>query len=249
MDNHFKVIFFDLGDTLIYDKEPWDPILSQADAAMRDSLRRSGYHLDASAYGAHQTIFDLYYERRKETLREETTVELLREILGKQGASVPEPVLLAAMEAMYAVTQQNWYVEEDAAPTLQALKDKGYRLGLLSNASDDENVQELIDKAGLRPYFEFILSSAACGVRKPDPAIFQRGLDHFDIPPERAVMVGDTMDADILGANRMGIYSIWINRRANYPMEGELPIQPQAVIAELSELPDILQEIEKDLRL
>jgi HAD superfamily hydrolase (TIGR01662 family) len=164
-----------------------------------------------------------------------------------QGASPPDPVLYDAMEAMYAVTQENWYPEEDAIPTLEKLQEIGYPLGVISNAADDENVQELIDKGELRPYFGFIVSSAACGIRKPDAHIFQLALDHFKVSPEKTVMIGDTLDADILGANRLGIYSIWITRRANKPPEGELSIQPQAVISTLSEMPALLEELEKSL--
>jgi HAD superfamily hydrolase (TIGR01662 family) len=247
VNRRFEAIFFDLGNTLMYDKDPWDPIFPRADAAMRKTLEEAGYPLAENAYGEFTTIFDLYYHRRENTLKEETTVQLLRELMEAQDASPPDPVLYAAMEAMYAITQENWYLEEDAIPTLEAMKEMGYRLGAISNAADDENVQELMDKGNLRPHFEFIISSAACGIRKPDARIFQLALDHFQVPPEKIVMVGDTLDADILGANCLGIYSIWINRRANDPPEGELSIQPQAVISALSDLPKLLQELEKNL--
>jgi putative hydrolase of the HAD superfamily len=244
MNLRFEVVFCDLGDTLMYDKDPWEPIFPRADAAMRRSLEKAGYPLAKNAYGEFKTIFDMYYHRRSGTVEEETTVQLLRELMDRQGASPPEPVLFAAMEAMYTVTQKNWYVEEDAAPTLGTLREKGYLLGMISNAADDENVQELVDKGNLRSYFEFILSSAACGIRKPASRIFQLALDHFNVSAEKTVMVGDTLDADILGANRMGIYSIWVSRRAPPPPEGELPVQPQAVISSLSELPELLAELE-----
>lgn len=244
MKHRFEVVFCDLGDTLMYDKEPWEPIFPRADAAMRRSLEMAGYPLAENAYGEFNTIFDMYYHRRSGTVEEETTVQLLRELMDKQGAYPPDPVLFAAMEAMYTVTQENWYVEEDAIPTLKTLRKNGYCLGIISNAADDENVQELVDKGQLRPYFDYILSSAACGIRKPASQIFQRALDYFKVSPNKTVMIGDTLDADILGANRMGIYSIWISRRAPFPPEGELPVQPQAVISTLSELPELLEELE-----
>lgn len=247
MNRRFEVVFFDLGDTLMYDKDPWDPIFPRADAAMRKSLERAGYPLAENAYGDFNTIFDLYYHRRTDTVEEETTVQLLRELMEVQGASPPDTVLFAAMEAMYAITQENWYVDENAAQTLEDLQEMGYRLGMISNAADDENVQELVDKGNLRSHFEFILSSAACGIRKPDTRIFQLALNHFQVSPGKAVMVGDTLEADILGANQMGIYSIWASRHAKIPPEGELPIQPQAVISSLSELPELLKELEGEL--
>ena len=247
MNRRFEVILFDLGNTLMYDQDPWDPIFPRAENAMRKSLEQAGYPLAEYAYGDFKTIFDMYYHRRKDTVQEETTVQLLRELMGAQGVSPSDKVLLAAMEAMYAVTQENWYVEEDAIPTLEALRGMGYRLGLISNAADDENVQELVDKGNLRLHFEFILSSAACGIRKPDVRIFQLALDHFKVDPNNTVMIGDMLEADILGANRLGIYSIWVNRRTQAPPDGELEIQPQAIVASLRAIPSLLKDLEEEI--
>ena len=60
-------------------------------------------------------------------------------------------------------------------------------------------------------------------------------------------MIGDTLSADILGANQLGIYSIWVPRHAQIPPEGELAIQPQAVVSSLSEVPKLLTELEEEL--
>jgi FMN phosphatase YigB (HAD superfamily) len=57
-------------------------------------------------------------------------------------------------------------------------------------------------------------------------------------------MVGDLLEADILGANQLGMYSIWITRRVSLPEEGVLAIQPQAVIPTLDLLPGLLADIE-----
>jgi FMN phosphatase YigB (HAD superfamily) len=62
-------------------------------------------------------------------------------------------------------------------------------------------------------------------------------------------MVGDTLNADILGANQIGMYSIWITRRVeDVPPDDEMPVQPQATIHSLGELPSLLRELELDLR-
>jgi len=150
------------------------------------------------------------------------------------------------LEALYTVTQQNWYLEEDALSTLETLKSRGYRLGLISNTSDDLNVQGIVSRWGLRPYFETIVTSAALGIRKPDVRIFQVALDHFQVQSAEAAMVGDTLEADVLGANRLGIYSIWITRRINLPEDGELAIEPQAVVSALGQIPGLLTEVEND---
>jgi HAD superfamily hydrolase (TIGR01662 family) len=179
---------------------------------------------------------------------ERTPSVALREFLaGKGHHKVDEGTIRLALDALYAVTQQNWHLVEDAIPTLGLLGRKGYRLGMISNTSDDRNVQQLIDQHGLRSYFEIILTSAGCGIRKPDALIFQLALEHFKVTAEEAAMVGDTLDADILGANRMGIYSIWISPLNEADEEGELNIQPQAVVSTLVQIPALLEALNSEV--
>jgi HAD superfamily hydrolase (TIGR01662 family) len=244
----FKVVFFDLGSTLVYSKDAWPPFYEQADRELVEVLCRAGIEIDPAAfYIEFGGFIRSYYDKRTEDNLEQTTFTVLRDMLSRKGfRSVPDPVLRAALEAMYTVTQQNWYLEEDAISTLETLKSRGYRLGLISNTSDDINVQGIVDRWGLRPFFETIVTSAALGIRKPDVRIFQVALDRFRVPPEAAAMVGDTLDADVLGANQSGIYSIWVTRRVHVPEEGELAIQPQAVVTALSQIPDLLAEVEND---
>ena len=242
-----KVVLFDLGSTLIYSKDPWPPIYEQADRELVEVLQQSGISLEIKAFSSEfETFLDSYYAARTSPI-EKTTFSDLKEILEQKGyRDAPASVMRTALDAMYAITQQNWYIEPDAISALQTLREQGYRLGIVSNTSDDQNVQKLIDRWELRPYFETIITSAGCGIRKPDRRIFQLALNHFRVLPEQIVMVGDTLEADILGANQMGFYSVWITRRVQIPEEGELAIQPQAVISTLNEIPGLLADIEAD---
>ncbi|OGO27883.1 MAG: hypothetical protein A2W33_05825 [Chloroflexi bacterium RBG_16_52_11] len=233
-----RVILFDLGDTLMYDKQPWPPFFPRADAALWKVLHNARVELEPrDLYGEFNNLFELYYARRESELTEPTTATVLDELLQQKGYVLSKETLSEAMRRMYAVTQSNWFPEEDAIPTLEILKKRGFHIGYISNAADDENTQTLIDKGGLRPYAEFILSSAAFGMRKPHPGIFHAALDHFDLPPEQAVMVGDTLDADILGAKQVGMKSIWITRRAYRNPDEEHRIQPDLSLPSLSEIP------------
>ena len=244
----FKVILFDAGSTLIYSKAPWPPIYEQADRALLKVLQQAGIPLEIKAFSSEfETFLDFYYAGRGTSAIEKTTFSILSELLEQKGfQNIPPSVVRAALDAMYAITQQNWYLEDDAIPTLKALRERGYRLGMVSNTSDDKNVQQLVDRWELRPFFETIITSAGCGFRKPDRRIFQPALDHFGIPPEQIAMVGDLLEADILGANQLGMYSIWITRRVQIPNESELAIQPQAVITALDLIPELLAEVEID---
>ncbi|MCL5429817.1 MAG: HAD family hydrolase, partial [Chloroflexi bacterium] len=118
----------------------------------------------------------------------------------------------------------------------------GMRLAVVSNAGDDADVQTLVNNSGLRPYLDFALSSAACGIRKPNPRIFEIALEHWRLPRKDVVMVGDTLGADILGARNAGLTSIWLTRRADTPANRDHldTIKPDVTITTLTELPELL---------
>jgi putative hydrolase of the HAD superfamily len=239
----FQVVLFDFGSTLIYSKDPWPPIYARADRALAEALHAAGIPIDPRAFSKDFGSFlDIYYSQRGTSTLEHTATSSLKELLTRHGfPNTPVTVLRDALDALYAVTQQNWYREDDALPTLMALQQAGYRLGMVSNTSDDENVQQLLDRWELRPFFETVVTSAGCGIRKPDPRIFQLALDHFGVPPARTVMVGDTPEADILGANRLGIFSVWITRRV--PVDDPPIAAPDLTVASLREIPPALSAL------
>lgn len=245
MYRSIQVILFDLGNTLVYnkyDESVWETLYQRAEDALWTSLHAAGVRASGSdLYGRHETLFHYYYHLRKNDLDEPGIGNVLKRALLEREITVSDEVLKAGLRSMYAVTQANWHVEDDALETVKTLHQQGFRLGVVSNGADDENTYVLLDKTGLRPYFEFILSSATFGRRKPDPGIFQVALSYFKVAPGETVMVGDTLDADIEGANKVGIFSIWITRRAGEGQSLDGQIRPGAQVRRLSEIPALLK--------
>jgi HAD superfamily hydrolase (TIGR01662 family) len=241
----FPYVLFDLGSTLIYFEGDWPTVMNAALQQSTQYLRSLGYVLDEQAFPeAYYALIQSYYTKRNDKFVEYTSEYVLEHALREH--SYPRPPvehLRQALKVMYAVTQAHWHVEQDAAPVLQALRARGHRLGIVSNASDDDDVQTLVDNAQLRPYFDFILTSAKVEVRKPGSRIFKEALAYWDAQPEQAVMIGDTVTADVAGANQLGIASVWILRRADTPENHAAARQhrPGATIYALSELPALLE--------
>jgi putative hydrolase of the HAD superfamily len=214
------------------------------DEAMFNSLLASGLKLDRGVFlQKFKNRMQAYEAERGSEFIEYTTATILRSVFQEDG--VPHPgdnVIKSALRARYAVSQACWKVEEQAPRVLDGLRAAGYRLGLVSNASDEEDVQTLVDNAGFRSYFDVIVSSAGVGIRKPNPRIFLDVLAQMKVEPARAVMVGDTLGADILGAHNAGLYAVWVTRRANKAANRDHmdTIHPDAVIAEIGELPALL---------
>ena len=97
---------------------------------------------------------------------------------------------------------------EDAPETLEALRERGYRLAVVSNA--DGRVRALLETAGLAEHFEFVVDSAEVGVEKPDPRIFHAATGRLDLPPAACAYVGDVYEIDVLGARAAGLEAILI---------------------------------------
>ena len=189
-----------------------------------------------------------HISQREMEFVEYTALHQLRDLLAESGYPQASPAhLRQALDAMYAVTQPFWKLEADTLTALEDLRCRRcLRLGLVSNSGDTLEVRHLLHKLGLEAFFEQVLISAELGIRKPNPAIFQLALDFFKVPASQAVMVGDTLGADILGAQNAGIFSIWIPRRSlNRPdtLAHAGTILPNATITDLSELGSLLDKL------
>jgi HAD superfamily hydrolase (TIGR01662 family) len=240
---HFKVVLFDVGSTLIYFDGARSFNYEKMYRALYDSLNESGLNLDPAFLKTVDSYLVTYFKEVAIDYVEQPVEKKLVRMLGEFGyLNIPDEVIQKAARDMYRVSQEYWQPEEDALPMLEELKSSGYRLGVISNADYANDVETLIDKGHFRPYMDIILISAREGWRKPHPAMFRKALDFFKVPASQAVMVGDTLDADIAGANQMGIASVWICRRADRPENNKQvgKIHPGAVIEKLSELPGLL---------
>lgn len=241
MSNPIRYLIFDLGGTLMHARASWEPIHEQADEALTQSLRLHGINLDANLFRAR---LHAYYEQRDRDFHETTYHFVLRELLKELGhAEVAESVLRSALDALYAVTQKNWQLENDTVETLDILISEKYKLGIFSNAGDDKDVQDLIESFGIRSYFDFVLTSAACYYRKPHPRTFELSLAHWNATPEEAAMIGDSLEADIAGAKQAGLTAIWLTRRAQFRDEDMRRIKPDFSLRKLLELPPTLDHL------
>lgn len=112
-----------------------------------------------------------------------------------------------------------------AIEILDYLMDK-YTLHIITNGF--EEVQHIkLKNSGIRDYFKTVTSSEEVGVKKPNPVIFKRALEKANVLKERALMIGDSFEADILGAEGFGMKTLFYNYRQEkvpigYPYIGSL---------------------------
>ena len=96
---------------------------------------------------------------------------------------------------------------DEARHILQVLRDRGYRFVLVTNFYG--NIHAVLRAYGLADFFPHIVESAVVGVRKPDPAIWQLGIDAAAAPAASCVAIGDSFSKDIVPAHSLGAQTIW----------------------------------------
>lgn len=152
-----------------------------------------------------------------------------------RGSGVPEQHLQAVGDEIREVHREShiWsWIDPETAPALEALKEAGYRLAVISNA--DGRVEGLIEGAGIHHHFEFVMDSHLEGVEKPDPEIFRRAAERMGVDPGECLYVGDLYPVDVLGARAAGMEAVLLDplERLDYPVDR---------ISRVADLPEFLE--------
>lgn len=129
------------------------------------------------------------------------------------------------------------YIDPEAIPLLSHLRERGYKIGFVSNW--DGSLAERSARWELTPYVDFIGDSAVFGSPKPDPAFFHHVLDQLGVSAADAFHVGDSWGADVAGARAAGVTAVLFD-----PIECE-DRPADHVIRDLGEIYALLDRLEK----
>jgi putative hydrolase of the HAD superfamily len=227
-------VIFDLGGTLFEFVGDPDQVYAASRLRLLDSLAELGVDLPRKqAADAVRREVEASHLARAQDHRERQAQDVIRHALTAVAQqTIPEALLSQAVKAMFKVSEAHWHVMDGAVQALEQVQADGLRLAVLSNASDADNVRRLLDTADLTQFFDPIVVSADIGWRKPAAAIFEPLLDAWGRPSQNLAMVGDTLNADIEGAQKLGIHGIWLksapdradNRAARDRIEPSLSI-------------------------
>jgi putative hydrolase of the HAD superfamily len=176
--------------------------------------RRFGLELDPGAYKeARAKAVEGLHKHPDFRHDEEIWVAFTERIIRGMGGNT-DRAYEAAVEMTRAWEQaHNFDLFDDVPPVLADLRERGLKLGLVSNTGRD--VEEFLAHHNLR--FDAALSSRVHGRVKPHPTIFQAVLDRLEVPAERAAMVGDSPEDDLEGARALGMHAFLVDREGLYP--------------------------------
>jgi 2-haloacid dehalogenase/putative hydrolase of the HAD superfamily len=166
--------------------------------------------------------------------------ELLADVTEASLARAFEDHGIRADPGPYADLLEAEWLESEPYPEVRDVLSvlDGTPRGVVSNA-DDAFLHGLLTRSGLR--FDVVVSSESARCYKPRPRIFELALAAMGRPAHEVVHVGDSLEADVAGASRLGVRTVWVNRHGVRPRPGDPT--PDAEVPDLRRVPDLLDEL------
>ncbi len=209
MARRFDGVLFDSGGTLMRPLvEGWWPYPHVRRVVEAHGYADVPWERYAEAHVAGMAYLDANHRLRSEDAERAQFREYYRLVLGGLGLATPDPALLQALaEAHIAECEFEPY--PDALPAIEAVRGRGLRLGLISNAWP--SLEGKYQRLGLRHYFDPFVISARVGSVKPDAVIFEHAVARIGLSPDRLLFVDDEPDY-LAGARAAGLNSLLIAR-------------------------------------
>lgn len=234
-------VIFDLGSTLIH--RTGLELERQKCAALAGFAAADLGCADPVAFAARLLRIRLDAWHRSEADQIEVlAVHSIAQAFSECGIAADDAIVRRAEAVFFEPEVRASRLYPGARELLDALASMDLRLGMISNSTSHQLILDITRKVGIETYFNPLVSSAGFGRPKPHPSIFTHVLDTWGIPAAHAVMVGDTLGADILGAEQVGMHSILVDiepNPANAPSAA--PARPLARITQLREILDLLR--------
>ena len=231
-------VIFDYGGTIDTNSRHWAEVLWEKYVEMKvpvdkESFREAYVHGERTLAKVRLVLPEHDFH---EVLRIKTRIQI--DYLVEQGKLNG----LLAQEKAYAVHVADLCYDyvlnilERTRPVVKKLSEH-YKLVLVSNFYG--NIETILKDFGLSSYFSAIVESSVVGVRKPDPAIYQLGVDAMGLPAEKILVVGDSFSKDVVPAKKVGCQVAWLKGQGwgNEEIDETLP----DVI--ITDLPDLLSYI------
>ncbi|MCI4364245.1 MAG: HAD family hydrolase [Thermoplasmata archaeon] len=220
-----RAVFFDLGGTLIDERNPlaWSECAAAAGLELGpDEL----VHFFGEVEAENDAVGNRWHAE-----------EFWQRVLERAAGGPVDPPRVDGFVACIREHGSAVHLFSDVRRCLEEVESDGYALGIISNSQSEEWVRSLLQKVRILKHFDTIVSSGTEGVAKPDAAIFRRALDRLGLSPAEAFHVGNLANVDAKAALAAGLGAVWLHRGGTG--FGDDPPE----ITSLSELPGELRAV------
>jgi len=223
-----RAVFFDVDFTLIRPGPAFEG------SGYRDFCARHGVHVDPALFATAVAAASPLLDSAGDIYSAQVFIDYTRRIIegmGGTGAHV-DRAARDVFDAWSSCHHFNLY--DDVADVLRELHGRGLTIGLISNTQ--RCLASFQSHFALDGLFSVAVSSAEHGYMKPHPSIFQSALQRANTSVEESVMVGDSLNHDVLGARQIGMRAVLVCRAGvPAPCPADVP-----VITTLRQLPGLL---------
>lgn len=210
----FTGVVFDVGGTLVW---PCDNFYETADATtVANTLCAKGL-LDlsrAASFTESLVTWRKTHPKEGDGCRQiHTTRDALAAVMTDYEIAVNEELLAEGEAAFNKASIAGAVPVSGVTDVIEQLSTKVH-LAVISNTRSHGLIDGIVRKLGVRDLFDPFITSDAFGWRKPSPRIYQAVLDAWECPPERVLMVGDSVRKDVRGPQAVGIQAVWLQTTA-----------------------------------
>ena len=211
-----KAILFDAGNTLLYPHPSVGSVYSR-------TAKKYGRHVTASRI---DTAFYRIWKKKGglAVLGKHATPAMekawwrdrVMEVFASFGGVEPFEPFFEELFELFG-SHKTWRLYPGVRQTLRQLRERGYRLGIVSNW--DMRLFRICQGLGLERSMDVIIASCGVGVSKPEKGIFQAALKALKLRPEQALHVGDLLIEDYHGARNAGLHALWLSHGHRPPKD------------------------------
>ena len=249
--SRITTVTFDLWQTLLLD----NPTLGRARTGVRlegaqKALREFGEEYDLEHIReAYRSCFR-YCRRIRDENRDISFREQVQCFVGNIATGLVERLPEAVTEEIVRAYRDSFFVyppqpHSDARRVLREVKEAGFRIGLISNTGMTPGTafRRFLEQHKLLDYFDALTFSDEVGLAKPGAGIFLMTLEQLGAEPGASVHVGDHVANDVVGANLVGMRTVWIEGFYGRPEGAGKEADPDAAVAHLGLVPAAIGEL------
>jgi len=237
-----QAVVFDLGETLIFHTKGSDELVKIGHKAMTDYLIGEGLAVELDhVTEVSNSIYQAYSSFAEKSFVEIDARAIYSAILYHLGIAdyADERLIAGTISGFYGAIVESYRIFEDSVDVLSRLRERGLKLGLISNNWSADLHQKLLRKYDLERFFNAIVVSCKLGIRKPHKGIFQHCLATLGIRNEASIFVGDDPIHDVQGAKNAGMKCIWIKRK-DYE---DVSMKPDWTVESLSQAESVIKSL------